>query len=129
MGNILAWLMDHKNSSHNYELFLHNIIILFPNLVGILFAKEFLFLAIFLTFSSLLIILSTEMVMNIEIPYKQKSLKAGKAQMRIRNTGFTITSLDGPPKCMGSWQILHIRKFGGSDSFRFETGNPINLTQ
>ncbi len=61
--------------------------------------------------------------MNVEVPYKQKSLKSGKAQMRVRNTGFTITSLDAPPRCMGSWQILHIRKFGGSDSFRFETGN------
>ena len=49
-------------------------------------------------------------------------LKPGKAQMRIRNTGFTITTADTPPKCQGSWQILHIRKFGGSDSFRFETG-------
>lgn len=49
-------------------------------------------------------------------------LKAGKAQLRIRNTGFTITSTDTPPKCQGSWQILHIRKFGGSDAFRFETG-------
>ena len=49
-------------------------------------------------------------------------LKAGKAQLRIRNTGFTITSTDAPPKCQGSWQILHIRKFGGSDAFRFETG-------
>ena len=61
-------------------------------------------------------------MINISIPTKQNMLKAGKAQLRIRNTGFTITSTDTPPKCQGSWQILHIRKFGGSDAFRFETG-------
>ena len=65
---------------------------------------------------------SAELVMNISVPHKQNVLKAGRGQIRIRNTGFTITTNDCPPKCQCTWQILHIRKFGGSETFRFETG-------
>lgn len=54
-------------------------------------------------------------------------LKPGRGQIRIRNTGFTITNSEVPPRCQGSWQILHIRKFGGSEQFRFETGKEINI--
>ena len=63
-----------------------------------------------------------ELVLNISIPTRQNMLKAGRAQLRVRNTGFTITTCDNPPRCQGTWQIIHIRKYGGSDSFRFQTG-------
>ena len=75
------------------------------------------------------VLLLLELVINVEVPHKQKFLKSGKAQMRIRNTGFTITSLDAPPKCMGTWLILHVRKFGGGDAFKFETGNFITTVK
>ena len=65
---------------------------------------------------------SIELVLNIYIPTKQNNLKSGRAQLRIRNTGFTITTCDSPPRCQGTWQIIHIRKYGGSESFRFQTG-------
>ena len=65
---------------------------------------------------------STELVLYISIPFKQNVLRAGKAQLRIRNLGFTITTCDSPPRTQGSWQIIHIRKYGGSDFFKFETG-------
>ena len=63
-----------------------------------------------------------ELVLNIYVPTKQNNLKSGRAQLRIRNTGFTITTCDNPPRCQGTWQIIHIRKYGGSESFRFQTG-------
>lgn len=63
-----------------------------------------------------------ELVINISVPQKQHLLKAGKAFLRIRNTGFTITTNDNPPRCQGTWQIIHVRKYGGSGLFRFETG-------
>ncbi len=63
-----------------------------------------------------------ELVLNIYIPTKQNNLKSGRALLRIRNTGFTITTCDSPPRCQGTWQIIHIRKYGGSESFRFQTG-------
>jgi hypothetical protein len=50
-------------------------------------------------------------------------LRPGKGHIRVRNSGFTITNAEVPPKCQGSWQILHIRKFGGNELFRFETGS------
>ena len=69
----------------------------------------------------------SELILNIAVPYKQNVLKAGRGQIRIRNTGFTITTNEVPPKCQGSWQMLHIRKFGYSDQFRFETGNKLYI--
>ncbi len=63
-----------------------------------------------------------ELVININIPVKQHLLKTGKATLRIRNTGFTITTCDNPPRCQGTWHIIHIRKYGGSELFRFQTG-------
>lgn len=67
--------------------------------------------------------LGKELVLNVNIPFKQHILKSGRAQLRVRNTGFTITTCDNPPRSQGSWQIIHIRKYGGSDSFRFQTGS------
>ena len=72
-------------------------------------------------------ICSIELVLNIYIPSKQNFLKSGRAQLRVRNTGFTITTCDNPPRCQGTWQIIHIRKYGGSDSFRFQTGTSLSL--
>lgn len=63
-----------------------------------------------------------ELVVSINVPVKQHSLKAGKGALRIRNTGFTITTCDNPPRCQGTWHIIHIRKYGGTDLFRFQTG-------
>jgi hypothetical protein len=63
-----------------------------------------------------------ELVVNVNIPAKQHMLKAGKGFLRIRNTGFSITTCESPPRCQGTWHIIHIRKYGGTDMFRFQTG-------
>lgn len=68
------------------------------------------------------VLLPLELVVNITVPMKQQSLKAGKGFLRIRNTGFTITTFDNPPRCQGTWHIIHIRKYGGTELFRFQTG-------
>ena len=64
----------------------------------------------------------SELTFGIVIPQKQGQLKSGRGVLRIRNTGFTITTSDSPPRCLGTWQITHIRKFGGTGSFKFQTG-------
>ena len=68
-----------------------------------------------------------ELLIAIQIPTKQPLLRVGKAILRIRNTGFTITTCENPPRCQGTWQIIHIRKYGGSDIFRFQTGKKIEI--
>ncbi|CAI8029348.1 Protein Dok-7, partial [Geodia barretti] len=67
--------------------------------------------------------LGKELTFGIVIPQRHGQLKSGRGVLRIRNTGFTITTSDSPPRCMGTWQITHIRKFGGSSSFKFQTGS------
>ena len=69
--------------------------------------------------------LPPELTFGIVIAQKQGQLKSGRGVLRIRNTGFTITTSDSPPRCMGTWQITHIRKFGGSSSFKFQTGESL----
>ncbi len=74
------------------------------------------------TYTNLLYILYLELLVNINVPSKQPLLRMGKAVLRIRNTGFTISTCENPPRCQGTWQIIHIRKYGGTDIFRFQTG-------
>ena len=71
----------------------------------------------------------SELTFSIVIPQKQGQLKSGRGVLRIRNTGFTITTCDNPPRCMGTWQIIHIRKFGGSEAFKFQTGGGLMGTE
>ena len=68
------------------------------------------------------VLCAAEWTFSVRVLATQNIVPTGEAMMRFYPRFFSLTN-GTPPVCLGLWQHNHLRRYGGSQGFSFESGS------